>query len=544
MTRVALYARYSSDRQNERSIADQFTVCRRHAEARGWTVVMTFEDAAISGAAMANRPGILNMIQAAEAGLFDLLLVEDEDRLARNDEHNAFIFNLLKFLEIGLATLTSDRVTKVESSIKGLLAQMTLDAISSKTKRGMRANAEAGKATGSRLYGYRTEAGGGMTIVEDEAETIRRIFAGFAGGITVRDIAARLNAEGVPGPRGGPWNASTINGSRSRANGILHTELYNGVKVWNRMDVRKDPRTGNRLPRMKPREEWKRTPVPHLAIIGDDVWAQVQARLDKASANAATHVQRRPHLFSGLFKCGCCGSSYTVYNGDRLSCAGFREKGPAFCSNKRLVNRPEIEQRVLAGFQDRLLSPEAVSAYVRLYHEAWQRQVAQDRSARLPLQKRHAELSRQIDRIIDAVCAGTATGAMTQRLQGIENERDALAAQLAEMDDRKGQGAPVQLHPNSGNAYAARVARLRDAIAGGEIDQAATEAIRDLVTRIAITPESQEKGAPVQVTLEGDLARFMLPETSAATVNPSRVRVVAGASYMQNPTSVPVKIAV
>ena len=51
--RAALYARYSSERQNERSIEDQLAVCRRHAEGRGWSVVATFSDAAISGAATA-----------------------------------------------------------------------------------------------------------------------------------------------------------------------------------------------------------------------------------------------------------------------------------------------------------------------------------------------------------------------------------------------------------------------------------------------------------------------------------------------------------
>ncbi|NBU29217.1 MAG: recombinase family protein, partial [Caulobacteraceae bacterium] len=120
--RVALYARYSSDRQNERSIADQIEAGRRHAAAKGWTIVATFSDAAISGFAMANRPGVNQMLAQAEAGAFDLVLVEDEDRLARNDEHNAFIFNLLTYHRVGLATLTSDRVSKAQSGLKGLLA--------------------------------------------------------------------------------------------------------------------------------------------------------------------------------------------------------------------------------------------------------------------------------------------------------------------------------------------------------------------------------------------------------------------------------------
>jgi site-specific DNA recombinase len=45
-TRVALYARYSSDRQSKHSIDDQLRICRAHAERQGWTVVASFQDAA------------------------------------------------------------------------------------------------------------------------------------------------------------------------------------------------------------------------------------------------------------------------------------------------------------------------------------------------------------------------------------------------------------------------------------------------------------------------------------------------------------------
>ena len=58
MTRVALYARYSSDNQNAASIEDQFRVCREQAAREGWRVVGTYQDAAISGASVTLRPGV------------------------------------------------------------------------------------------------------------------------------------------------------------------------------------------------------------------------------------------------------------------------------------------------------------------------------------------------------------------------------------------------------------------------------------------------------------------------------------------------------
>ena len=71
-----------------------------------------------------------------------------------------------------------------------------------------------------------------------------------------RQIAARLNREAVPSPRGGQWNASTINGNRRRRNGILNNELYTGRITYNRQRFVKDPETGRRLARPNPEHEW------------------------------------------------------------------------------------------------------------------------------------------------------------------------------------------------------------------------------------------------------------------------------------------------
>ncbi len=298
--RCAIYARYSSDRQNERSIADQVAECTRFAESKSWTITATFSDAAISGSAMANRPGLNEALAAAERQEFDILLAEDEDRLARNLEHQAHVFNRLEDAGIRLVTIASGDVTDMHVALKGLMAQQYIRNLSAKTKRGMHSNAEKGLATGARLYGYRTEPGGRTEIVNDEADIIRRIFAAYAAGDTAREIAGSLNAEGVPGPRGGLWNASTISGSRQRGNGILNTEQYVGVKVWGRDTVKKDRQTGRRIHRYAPPEQWSRTPAPHLRIIDDETWSKVRARKDRAKLTPH-QAQRRPSLFGG-----CC----------------------------------------------------------------------------------------------------------------------------------------------------------------------------------------------------------------------------------------------
>jgi len=52
MTRVAVYARYSSELQHERSIDDQSALCRDFAARRNWTVTTTHADRAVSGASI------------------------------------------------------------------------------------------------------------------------------------------------------------------------------------------------------------------------------------------------------------------------------------------------------------------------------------------------------------------------------------------------------------------------------------------------------------------------------------------------------------
>ncbi|MFL5238418.1 MAG: recombinase family protein [Rhizomicrobium sp.] len=80
MIRAAIYARYSSENQNLKSIDDQFSLCRDLCAREGMAVTMTFEDRAISGSGAINRPGFQALMQAAKAKLFDVIVAEDMDR--------------------------------------------------------------------------------------------------------------------------------------------------------------------------------------------------------------------------------------------------------------------------------------------------------------------------------------------------------------------------------------------------------------------------------------------------------------------------------
>lgn len=91
MIRAAIYARFSSDRQNDRSVDDQIASCRELCAREGFSVVLTFCDREISGASTVNRPGFQDLMRAAEALRFDVIVAEDVDRISRDqcDWHTA-----------------------------------------------------------------------------------------------------------------------------------------------------------------------------------------------------------------------------------------------------------------------------------------------------------------------------------------------------------------------------------------------------------------------------------------------------------------------
>ena len=124
---------------------------------------------------------------------------------------------------------------------------------------------ECDRIPGGNSYGYRiirrpldngSASTGEREIDPPQAEIVQRIFNEYTEGLSPRQIARRLNREGISSPRQGRWNASTINGNRLRKNGILNNELYIGRITYNRQRFVKDPETGKRSARLNPQREW------------------------------------------------------------------------------------------------------------------------------------------------------------------------------------------------------------------------------------------------------------------------------------------------
>src|SRR5215470_7106764 len=97
--RVAVYARFSSDRQRETSIEDQVRRCRDFVTRNGGQVSddLIFADYAISGSSLV-RPGfelMMALVSARPRGV-DAIVTEDVSRLSRDFADAAMVFRKLQ----------------------------------------------------------------------------------------------------------------------------------------------------------------------------------------------------------------------------------------------------------------------------------------------------------------------------------------------------------------------------------------------------------------------------------------------------------------
>ena len=259
---------------------------RERAAHENGTAIEVYTDYAISGSSLKNRPGIRALLNDAKSRRFDYVIAEALDRISRDQEDIAAIYKRLRHADIRLVTLAEGEISELHIGLKGTMNALFLNDLAHKTRRGQRGRVEAGKIPGGNSYGYqivrrvlddRSVTTGEREIDAEQAAIIRRIFKEYTEGMAPRRIAARLNHEGVASPRGGHWNASTINGNRQRRNGILNNDLYIGRITYNRQRFVKDPETAKRVARPNPEHQWVIREVPHLRIVDDELWGRAQA---------------------------------------------------------------------------------------------------------------------------------------------------------------------------------------------------------------------------------------------------------------------------
>jgi DNA invertase Pin-like site-specific DNA recombinase len=540
MKPAAIYARFSTELQNEKSTEDQIALCRAYAARHQLNIVATFEDKARSGASVFGRDGLMQLMDAARQNLFTVIIVEALDRLSRDMEDLAGIHKRLSFQGIEIQAVHDGTADSILIGIRGLVGQMQREDGAKKVRRGMAGVVRDGRHAGGRAYGYRAVPGkpGELEIVEDEAAIVRRIFAAYAAGRTPREIAHDLNREDIRPPRGRRWNASTINGNAQRGAGLISNELYAGRIVWNKVRMVKDPDTGKRLSRPNPRDQWQSIDVPQLRIVEQSVWEEVHA-LKIERSHLASHVKRRaPHLLSGLPRCGRCGSGMSVHDRDktgktRIRCSAVRESGS--CSNRRIIYLRDVERLVLSGMAEELKDPRLIETYVRNYNSERERLAGNATAVRTRLEAKRdrieGERQRNIDLVIKYVISEEDA---KQRIAELKQERLRVEAELAALEEAP---VPIALHPAALERYVKTVNTLADTMAGhadAKDDRGPLiDDFRALVHSVIIHPKRPGQGFEVEV--KGKLAALVGGGAFPEARYGSGSRVVAGERFHQSP---------
>lgn len=509
--RTVIYARFSSRSQNDSSIEQQVGMCRERADREGWEIVDVFTDYAISGKAGIEehqRPGVNAMLARVKAGGIDQVLSESTDRLARHQGDDFMIRELLDDAGVRLFTLMEGVVDEISGTFKGLMNARFRKDLAARVKRGQRDAVRQGRAPAGLAFGYRRAnrlddrgdlVRGLREIDPDKAEIVVRIFRDYANGISPQLIAEALNAEGVPSPTGRHWTQSVIRGDRKRHNGMLVNRLYAGELIMDRTRKAMDPRTRKTVIRTIPEAEWIRQPVPELRIVPEDLWQAVQGRIADTRGKPRHDFRRRTYMLSGMGRCGSCGGNWIRIDRDLWGCT--RHANGKVCTNGKKIANARYEAAVLAHIQGPdLLDPELVAEYVREYHREHARRAGEVTRDRTKLERRMAEASRKIARLVDAIGKAGDIEEIVAALANARTERDRCAAEL----DRIESLPLLILHPNIADDYRRQAIGLAEALADEHARPEAIPRLRALIDTITLVPRAEGRGVDVHVTTRFD----------------------------------------
>ena len=460
MVRAAVYARYSSDNQRKESIDDQISACRRLANERGLEIVgdHIYADEARSGARK-DRPGLEALLAALPGHDFEVVLVDDLSRLARDNYLMLsilaeFHFEAIRVISVADGLDSNDEESTLGIQIRGIFNELQLRDLKKKTLRGQMGQKERGFFVGERTFGYRSvpvgetrmdkkgrprPEGYRMEIEPSEAAVVLRVFKAYADGQSLTGIVRSLNEEHVPGrfKTAKGWSPATV----SR---VLDSKKYIGRWVWNRTESRRDPRTGRRRRFEKPESEWVVHEDARLRIVPDALWETVRERRcetrrtwpggkDKRgfSAEQGSRQTHFPtHLLSGGMACGACGAAIAQVSGKAGGYYGCLRAAKGACDNKLLVKRKLAEKVIVDAIGERISDPEQI----RYVLERVEEEVAKLRSD-IPetIRLKEAELAseeRRLANFLNFIGEGRGSRALGKALTETERRVDVLREEL------------------------------------------------------------------------------------------------------------------
>jgi site-specific DNA recombinase len=453
--RVGIYARVSTEAQEARgTIGSQLEALRARVAAEGDELVAEFIDDGFSGARL-DRAGLDALRDAAERGELGAVWCLSPDRLARSFAYQMLVLDELARFGVAVyftdsPPMDNDPEARLLVQVQGVIAEYEKAKFAERERRGKLYRARAGEVLSRKVpYGYRRvprgpEGPAHLVVHEEEAAIVRRVFADFLGGTSVRRIAVALATEGTASPDGKPvWPLATIWR-------LLRNEAYVGRLYWNRTHTGYDPSVGRARLTRRPREEWVLIPVP--AIVSDETFEAAQQAAHDNAIFSPRRTEPGTFLLRRLVRCGHCGVKLAAHRARReYGMARYylcphhdwvRARGEDRRCPERRVRADELDAFVFDQVRQLLSRPELLSAgeaALANTSPVLDDELLAAQLSRLGRRRETAEAERR--RLADLYQAGVIERAeMSRRAAELEarsrrydQEREALVAQRAEL---------------------------------------------------------------------------------------------------------------
>ena len=329
---VALYIRLSKEDENEgpsESVTNQKSLLNEFVQQHRLSVYDTYIDDGWSGTSF-DRPDFQRMLGDIEDRKVNMVITKDLSRLGRDyimtghymeryfPEKQVRYISLLDGIDTGVESTANDI-----TPFRAIMNDMYAKDISRKIKSVKRDKQRKGQFIGGKpVYGYKMHPTEKNKIVIDKeaAPTVRRIFGMALEGMSCRQIATQLNAEGVPtpaayaglpAPKSGPYTGLW---SSERISEMLQNETYIGNMVQGR-SVKISYKSRKCL--HQARENWVVVENTHEPLIDREAFEKVQVLV---ASRKHTRSRTYDFLLKGLIFCHECGCPLAVLN--RKNAAG------------------------------------------------------------------------------------------------------------------------------------------------------------------------------------------------------------------------------
>ncbi len=347
--RVAAYVRVSEEtKETQRSLHAQEEFYRRQIHEKAeWELAGIYKDNGISGTDIKRREGLVRLISDCEAGNIDLILVKSVSRFARNTLDLLRIVQYLtrlgvsvRFEEQNIDSLTEEG--ELLLTLMASVAQAESESISENIKWAIHKAFQNGVGnTKRRTLGYHW-VDGKLTVIPEEAEVVKRIFANFLSGGSHMKIAEELTGEGITSINGKPISVSAVGN-------ILRNITYTGNTLLQKTFIQ-DPISKKKVMNTGELPQYF-VQDTHQAIIDMDTFERVQEKLarNKEMRRFPYNHTGKKYPFTMKVICGCCGRHYTrqLWNTSEIGkkrpswvCTGKKAEKYRRCASK---NIPEVK---------------------------------------------------------------------------------------------------------------------------------------------------------------------------------------------------------